>query len=236
VYDRAVRGGVPVDDRLAVYDVYVARAMEFFGVAKVRDVFSIAADDNDLPNDVTKELTTRFAEFERKLGELDRARALYVHASQFSNPVKDADFWSTWHEFEVKHGNEDTFREMLRIKRAVAASFSDIHFNTTTVVNVQTEPKGEAEPSVADAMARLDAAHEAHAAQKSATSMPGFVRSHVEGASAPGEAVAGIDDDAEIDLDGLDVPSGVFSGVKRDTQAAGHDNEGDAKRARTAAP
>ena len=52
--------------------------------------------------------------------------------------------------------------------------------------------------------------------------MPGFVRSHVEGASPPAAAVA-VDagDDAEIDLDALEAPAGVFSGVKRDAAAAG---------------
>ncbi len=29
-----------------------------------------------------------------------------------------------WHDFEVSHGNEDTFREMLRLKRTVRASFA----------------------------------------------------------------------------------------------------------------
>lgn len=33
-------------------------------------------------------------------------------------------FWETWKEFEVKHGNEDTVREMLRIKRAVQATYN----------------------------------------------------------------------------------------------------------------
>jgi len=33
-------------------------------------------------------------------------------------------FWETWREFEIQHGNKDTFREMLRIKRSVAASFA----------------------------------------------------------------------------------------------------------------
>ena len=32
--------------------------------------------------------------------------------------------------FEAAHGNEDTFREMLRIKRSVAASFSQTHYNS----------------------------------------------------------------------------------------------------------
>ena len=35
-----------------------------------------------------------------------------------------AEFWQTWKEFEVKHGNEDTLREMLRIKRSVQAVYN----------------------------------------------------------------------------------------------------------------
>ena len=34
---------------------------------------------------------------------------------------------------QVAHGNEDTFREMLRIRRSVAASFSQTHFNTANI-------------------------------------------------------------------------------------------------------
>lgn len=33
-------------------------------------------------------------------------------------------FWDSWHEFEVRCGNEDTFRDMLRTKRSVQAVFS----------------------------------------------------------------------------------------------------------------
>lgn len=35
-----------------------------------------------------------------------------------------ADFWQTWKDFEVRHGNEDTMREMLRIKRSVQATYN----------------------------------------------------------------------------------------------------------------
>ena len=40
---------------------------------------------------------------------------------------------------QVAHGNEDTFREMLRIRRSVAASFSQTHFNTT-IIDAATAP------------------------------------------------------------------------------------------------
>ena len=33
-------------------------------------------------------------------------------------------YWEAWKEFEVHHGNVDTFREMLRIKRSVQAQFN----------------------------------------------------------------------------------------------------------------
>lgn len=66
----------------------------------------------------------RFADLERKLGEIDRARAIYAHASQMCDPRVTSKFWQTWKEFEVKHGNEDTVREMLRIKRSVQATYN----------------------------------------------------------------------------------------------------------------
>ena len=34
------------------------------------------------------------------------------------------DYWQAWKDFEVKHGNEDTLREMLRIKRSVSHTFN----------------------------------------------------------------------------------------------------------------
>jgi len=61
---------------------------------------------------------------ETKLGEIDRARAIYSHASQMCDPRVTQDFWQVWKEFEVKHGNEDTLREMLRIKRSVQAVYN----------------------------------------------------------------------------------------------------------------
>ena len=68
----------------------------------------------------------KYAELEKSLGEIDRARAIFVFASQFSDPRSDGDFWQEWNNFEVQHGNEDTFREMLRIKRSVSASYSQV--------------------------------------------------------------------------------------------------------------
>ncbi|KAF5792096.1 putative tetratricopeptide-like helical domain superfamily [Helianthus annuus] len=47
----------------------------------------------------------KYAELEHSLGEIDRARKIYVYASCLADP--HCDLWTDWHEFEVQHGNED---------------------------------------------------------------------------------------------------------------------------------
>ncbi len=53
------------------------------------------------------------------------------YGSQHCDPGKDHTLWKKWNDFEVRHGNEDTFRDMLRIKRSVQLQFSQQHVNTT---------------------------------------------------------------------------------------------------------
>ena len=90
----------------------------------------------------------RFAALERKFGEIDRARAIFIHISQFADPRGDVlrlwtvmipnEFlmvttscyfkmnslifvfeWKVWEDFEKNHGNIDTYKEYMRIKRSV---------------------------------------------------------------------------------------------------------------------
>ena len=63
---------------------------------------------------------------ETKLGEVDRARALYQYGSQFAVPAHVPEYWSEWKQFEEAHGNEETYREMLRVKRSVETFNSQV--------------------------------------------------------------------------------------------------------------
>lgn len=126
VYDQATKA-VPANEKLSMYEIYIARAAEIFGVPRTREIYEQAIESG-LPDKDVKVMCLKYAELEKSLGEIDRARALYKHSSQFADPRSDPDFWNKWHEFEVQHGNEDTFREMLRVKRSVSASYSQTHF------------------------------------------------------------------------------------------------------------
>ncbi|CAJ0634421.1 7063_t:CDS:10 [Entrophospora sp. SA101] len=104
-----------------------------FGITYTRELYERAIEV--LPDREAKDMCLKYAEVECKLGEIDRARAIYAHASQFCDPRTVPSFWQLWHDFEVKHGNEDTFKEMLRIKRSVQAQYNtEVNFISAQIL------------------------------------------------------------------------------------------------------
>ncbi|KAJ0425523.1 pre-mRNA-splicing factor syf1 [Aspergillus carlsbadensis] len=166
IYERATRA-VSDEDRFEMFEFYITKSASNFGLTSTRPIYerAIAA----LPDQEAKEMCLKFAEMERRLGEVDRARAIYGHASQFCDPRTNAPFWQKWEAFEVQHGNEDTFKEMLRIKRSVQAQYNtDVNFIASQAIarsqqkasehgtGEPTEQGEEMDTSTADAMAALE--------------------------------------------------------------------------------
>ncbi|KAF2073657.1 hypothetical protein CYY_005042 [Polysphondylium violaceum] len=130
VYDRATKN-VDVQDRYKLYLLYINRASEYFGVTQTREIFTQAIEN--LPDQSARDICIKFADMERKYGEIDRARSIFVHGSQFSDPRTSPQFWSAWTDFEKLHGNEETFREMLRIKRSVLSKYLVLNPNLNLI-------------------------------------------------------------------------------------------------------
>jgi pre-mRNA-splicing factor SYF1 len=55
----------------------------------------------------------QFANLEAQLGELDHARAALTYGAQMADPRRDPGYWKEWHAFEVAHGDEESFQQML---------------------------------------------------------------------------------------------------------------------------
>jgi pre-mRNA-splicing factor SYF1 len=166
-----------------------------------------------------KDMCLRFAAMEALHGETERARAIYVHASTYCDPRTAKAFWKTWQDFEVEHGNEESFREMLRIKRSVATSFSSANYaveellqqasGTTAVAAapalMDAAAAGEDAPAAANPAAASLAGSKRTAAQALLPSMRAVPvaggPSSAAGALAGGSSAANPD---EIDLDDED--------------------------------
>ncbi|KAI0035756.1 spliceosome complex protein [Vararia minispora EC-137] len=150
IYDRATQV-VQDSDKFDMFTIYIAKAAGNYGLTATRPIYERALEV--LPDKQTAKMSLRFAALERKLGEIDRARAIYAHASQFCDPRTNAEFWQEWHAFEIDTGSEDTFREMLRIKRSVQARFnteaSYLAAHTTAAAPAATEATTAADPMAA---------------------------------------------------------------------------------------
>ena len=108
-------------------------------------------------------LCSQYADLERRLGEIDRARGIYCHCAQFCDPRTDNEFWQQFNDFEVHHGNEDTFREMLRLKRSVQAQFTEVSLASGDLMRGGGASDAAA-AAPADPMAALSASAESDAA------------------------------------------------------------------------
>jgi pre-mRNA-splicing factor SYF1 len=93
VYERAEKA-VLDEEKFEMYNIHIQKAAEIYGVTKTREIYEAAIED--LPDAAAREMCLRFADMERKLGEIDRARAIYTHCSQMCDPRITAEFWNTW--------------------------------------------------------------------------------------------------------------------------------------------
>lgn len=121
IYERALEQ-VDKKDLLVLYKVYINKVITHYGIPYTREIYQKAIET--LPDKHAVQMSIQFAESEASLGEADRARAIYAYTSQISNPKLYPEFWKSWYNFEVKDGNEDTFKEMLRIQRSVATKYN----------------------------------------------------------------------------------------------------------------
>ncbi|KAJ6250743.1 pre-mRNA-splicing factor syf1 [Anaeramoeba flamelloides] len=146
IYDRASQN-VSDKEKYEIFQVFIHKATKYFGITQTREVYDRSIElspDKDL-----KYLTMQYAAMETTLGEIDRARAIYVHGSQFCNPRSETDFWDTWDKFERTYGNKATFQEFSIIKRTILAKFNlTINLNIDNLSNDQQNQKKESLNSI----------------------------------------------------------------------------------------
>uniref|UniRef100_A0A8B9V8V9 XPA binding protein 2 n=1 Tax=Anas zonorhyncha TaxID=75864 RepID=A0A8B9V8V9_9AVES len=126
VYERATRAVLPAEQR-EMFNIYIKRAAELYGVTHTRPIYEKAI-----------EVGTRVSRCLRCPREPHG-----VTLSPPQPPQITANFWQTWKDFEIRHGNEDTIREMLRIKRSVQATYNtQVNFMASQMLKVYSNATG----------------------------------------------------------------------------------------------
>ncbi|XGW11905.1 hypothetical protein V3C99_012962 [Haemonchus contortus] len=216
IYSRATEA-VDRADMYSIFNIYIKKAQELYGLPHTRPIYEHAI--TVLPEDSSRELSLRYAQMERTLGEIDRARAIFAHASEICDPKIHGQFWDTWMDFEVKHGNEDTLREMLRIKRSVQQTYNTSVKHMSAQLIAAGAAKAAEENKSTNAMRLLDKQSDKPSGNIA------FVRgesktTQMDTTENPDEI--NIDDDDEDDdvapIETHTVPAAVFGDLKRPDQ------------------
>jgi len=223
IYEKATKA-VDKKDQYQMYNIYIQKAASLYGVTKTRPIFEAALEN--LTDSDARQMGIRFAELETKLGEIDRARAIFAHTSQICDPRVSGEFWAAWKDFEVRHGNEDTIREMLRVKRSVQAMYNTQF--TAHLIAQQTQLSSAAEEAASaageklSAMATLDVDKPAKRPdQVSFVRGDTLTQTHNVEAAAMNPDEINIDEDeeeesaeADIEVEKTHIPQAVFGSLK----------------------
>lgn len=135
IYERAV-DKVPPEEKYEMFNMHIRRASELIGLTRTRPIYEKALQELDKEQAI--DMALRFAELECKLCEIDRARGIYVYASQMCDPRVATVFWGTWKDFETRHGNEDTIKELMRLKNSVMAVYNtQVNFMSAQMLTAQ---------------------------------------------------------------------------------------------------
>ncbi|ETO19875.1 hypothetical protein RFI_17353 [Reticulomyxa filosa] len=126
VYDRACNH-LTGDAKKLMYHIYINRAADLFGITRTREIYEKAI--KSLEEKYLADMCLSYITLELKLHEIDRCRSIYQYGAQFADPKKYEDYWNQWYEFEVNYGNEDTFKEMLRVRRSVDVQYTQVSFS-----------------------------------------------------------------------------------------------------------
>jgi len=68
-----------------MFNIYIKRCGEMQGITATREIYEKAIESLEEERPV-RDMCLRYADLERKLGEIDRARAIYSHCSQMCDP------------------------------------------------------------------------------------------------------------------------------------------------------
>jgi pre-mRNA-splicing factor SYF1 len=231
IYDRACRA-VPDEEKAQLFHLYLRKAALFFGVTRTREVFERAIEV--VPDHEVRDFCMRYAKLETRLGEYDRARSIQAHCAQFCDPRSDLAFWKAWKAFEEAHGNTETFKDMLRIRKSVIAQYNSI---VNTAVSTQLLDRAKKMAVDNDKMSQLERNKDAKDAdkdmQRTEKVLPNFLNKTPTSSTHAAQPTAHVaptnedeimlDDDEDLEeeaapaLQTRAVPSAVFGGLLAQT-------------------
>lgn len=122
--DKKVLASDLLEDKVALYNIILVRVESIGDKSLTRETYEQCLQDKHLKLSHIVTFTLRFINYESSLGETTRTRALFRYVCNLGHPELPTlvRAWDEWEQFELKNGNETTFKDMLQFRRTVKES------------------------------------------------------------------------------------------------------------------
>ncbi|CDK24727.1 unnamed protein product [Kuraishia capsulata CBS 1993] len=128
IYKRALSVATEPEVKLELYKIYTTKAIELLGPNFARQIFEQAYVDIPVSTPGFAEtVIVGFAFLEAELKQLTRAREIFKQGAEMVSLAtrkiyKDEQrelLWNKWKQFELEFGDEESYKQMLRLKRRI---------------------------------------------------------------------------------------------------------------------
>ncbi|AGO10123.1 AaceriAAR131Wp [[Ashbya] aceris (nom. inval.)] len=121
ILHRACRAAQKIDTKVSLWTVCLNFCRQELGGSHARALYEECIQA--LPNHIAVSFVVEYAQVEEDLKQVNRARSLLNYGAQLLHPSDSGPLWEYWELFELRHGNKDTYKDMLQLKRQVEDLF-----------------------------------------------------------------------------------------------------------------
>ncbi|KAL7664729.1 Pre-mRNA-splicing factor SYF1 [[Candida] zeylanoides] len=112
-----------VTAKCELYTLLVAKSIQIEDIEGTRAIYESIMSDAALSYPQLVQFAFRFIEFETTNNQFTRVRSVFKYLAGLKPPSESDTVWDKWEAFELTHGDENTFKDMLRFKRIIYSQF-----------------------------------------------------------------------------------------------------------------
>ncbi|CCK69543.1 mRNA splicing protein SYF1 KNAG_0C04410 [Huiozyma naganishii CBS 8797] len=116
------------NSKLKLWDMALSEMHDNFGAVACRPIYEECIPQIPIPRNIKHIL--QFVQLETEQKEYKRVRELFSYGAQLVPPSKNEDLWKVWDQFEIEHGDRESYRDMLKLKKKLE---SELKVDTETV-------------------------------------------------------------------------------------------------------
>lgn len=149
-------------DKYDLYEMLISKVGHLNETSFKREIFEEILNDGQLRLDELIRFSNELIDFEIMEKSFKRTRALFEHITSLTNPQSAVilPVWDKWESFELEYGDEQSFKEMARLKRQLMKEFENegsfknslnpMGFIKSNTVNGVKEPTTDINPDQID--------------------------------------------------------------------------------------